>query len=222
MHLSKRLEACLRYTEGFVKLADIGTDHAMLPIVAVQRGNVMSALAIDNKFGPYIQARTNSIKYQVIDKVKVILGDGLTKIDKETDVVVIGGMGGELVVKILQNGPLLNVKRFVLQPNNNVPLVRRYLQDINYHIVDELVLEDQNKIYEIVIVEKGTATLTEMEIEFGPVNLQQKPFYFIKKITQELEHLKRILPNIVAPPERQKVEQRIQQLEEVAYERNGI
>jgi len=220
MHLSTRLEACLKYTEGFVKLADIGTDHAMLPIVAVERGNVMKALAIDNKFGPFIQARTNVNKYQVTEKVKVLLGDGLEKIDDETDVVVISGMGGELIVKILSSSDLRNVKRIIIQPNNNVPLVRAILEQIEYHIVDELVLEDTKKLYEIIVVEKGTITLSTTEMEFGPINLIEKPYYFIQKVQRELDHLRSIIDNIEQPEERKKVEDRIQLLQEVTYERN--
>lgn len=219
MQLSKRLEACLQYTEGFVKLADIGTDHALLPIVAVQRGNVLNALAIDNKFGPYIQARTNILKYQVADKVKVLLGDGLEKIDDEVDVVVISGMGGELIMKILSSYPHKNIKRFILQPNNNVPFIRKQLELIQFQLVDELVLEDQGKIYELLVIEPGQMSLTEQEIEFGPVNLRQRPYHFIKKIMRELAHLSSILPNIEQPEERDKIERRIDMLQEVANER---
>lgn len=222
MHLSKRLEACLKYTEGFVKLADIGTDHAMLPIVAVQRGNVVSALAIDNKFGPFLAARTNIIKYNVTDKVKVLLGDGLEKIDDETDVVVISGMGGELIVTILTSFSLRNVKRFILQSNNNVPLIRQLLSDIGFYIVDELVLEDQKKLYEVLVIEKGHQQLTPLEIEFGPINVIQKPYYFLKKITRELEHLTSIVGNIEQPEEKLRIENRIKVLQEVANERNEI
>jgi len=222
MHLSKRLEACLQYTAGFVKLADIGTDHAMLPIVAVERGNVACALAIDNKFGPFVQARTNVLKYQVSEKVKVLLAEGLEKIDDETDVVVISGMGGELIVKILSDSTLRSVKRFVLQPNNNVPLVRKYIETIGFQLIDELVLEDQQKMYEILVVEKGSQTLTDKEIEFGPINLIQKPYYFIKKVQRELDHLQSILNNIEQPEERLKVESRIQLLQEVSHERNEV
>lgn len=222
MHLSKRLEACLKYTEGFVKLADIGTDHAMLPIVAVQRGNVVSALAIDNKFGPFLAARTNIIKYNVTDKVKVLLGDGLEKIDDETDVVVISGMGGELIVTILTSFSLRNVKRFILQSNNNVPLIRQLLPEIGFYIVDELVLEDQKKLYEVLVIEKGHQQLTPLEIEFGPINVIQKPYYFLKKITREVEHLTSIVGNIEQPDEKLRIKNRINVLQEVANERNEI
>ena len=74
MKISKRLSTCLKYTEGFNKLADIGTDHALLPINAVTLGYVSSAQAIDNKQGPFVIAYSNVLKYELNDKVEVILG----------------------------------------------------------------------------------------------------------------------------------------------------
>ena len=96
MKISKRLSTCLKYTEGFNKLADIGTDHALLPINAVTLGYVSSAQAIDNKQGPFVIAYSNVLKYELNDKVEVILGDGIKKIDSDVDCVVISGMGGSL------------------------------------------------------------------------------------------------------------------------------
>ncbi|QMS85904.1 tRNA (adenine(22)-N(1))-methyltransferase [Candidatus Xianfuyuplasma coldseepsis] len=219
MQLSKRLETCLEYTNGFVKLADIGTDHAMLPIAAVLRGYVYRALAIDNKYGPFLQARTNVRKYRVSDKVSVLLGEGLSKIDDETDVVVISGMGGEMIVKILQNGEHKNIKRFILQPNTNIPVVREALAELSYHIVDELVFKDGNKYYEVIVIERGKASLTPVEVEFGPLNCIQKPYYFVEKWTKEKNALTAIVNQINDDEERQKVEKRITLIEEVLDER---
>ena len=123
MKLSKRLSLCAKYTEGFINLADIGTDHALLPITCIQSGYVNKAQAIDNKKGPFVIAYSNVKKNNLTDRIKVKLSDGISEIDDDTDVVVIAGMGGELISKILQKDDKKQVKRFILQPNNNVEII---------------------------------------------------------------------------------------------------
>lgn len=218
MQLSKRLEACLHYTAGYQKLADIGTDHALLPIEAVARGNVLTALAIDNKFGPFIQARTNIKKYSVDNRVKAFMAEGLSKIDDEVDVVVISGMGGELIVRILSENEHKNVKRFILQANRDVPLVRRYMTSNGYAIIDEIILEEQNKTYEIVVFESGTMKLSDKEILFGPIHLQSRPYYFMKHYEALLQHYQSIIEDVNDSGKRHSLEETIQTLKEVLYD----
>ncbi|MBN2604440.1 MAG: SAM-dependent methyltransferase, partial [Bacilli bacterium] len=145
----------MKYTEGFNKLADIGTDHAMLPIHAVLEGYVSNALAIDNKEGPFVIAYGSVLKHHLSDKISVVLSDGLEKIDQDVDVVVISGMGGVLISDILTAHPTRNVKRFVLQPNNEANIVRETITKIGFRIVDELVVHEGNKFYDIMVAEIG-------------------------------------------------------------------
>lgn len=219
MHLSNRLDMCLQYTKGFIKLADIGTDHAMLPIAAVTYGYVHNALAIDNKLGPYLQAQTNIKKHGLTHRITALLGDGLSNIDDDTDVVVISGMGGDLMANIMLENPLRNVKRLILQPNRNVSIVRDILHQIEFKIVDEVVLEDQGKLYEIIIAEQGNEKLSDYEIAFGPINLQNKPYYFIQKVGREYYRLLEIVSQIPNQEERNSILKKIQFLEEVLRER---
>ena len=215
MNLSKRLEVCVNFTDGFLNLADIGTDHAQLPIAAIQRGYVSKAQAIDNKYGPYVIAFSTVKKWDMEQKIKVVLGDGLEKIDDDTDVCVIAGMGGDLIRDILTAHPTKNIKRFVLQPNKDADKIRRMLTKINYKIVDELVLEEQNKIYNVMILEKGYQELTEDEIMYGPVNLKQKPFYFLKKMNQEIIRTEFILAQKTTDSDKQSLEHKLAKLKEL-------
>ncbi len=215
MLLSKRLEACVNFTDGFNNLADIGTDHAQLPIAAVKRGYVSKAQAIDNKHGPYVIAFANVKKWDMEAKVKVVLGDGIEKIEEDTDVCVVAGMGGELIRDIITSHPTKNIKRLILQPNNNSEKIRAVLNSINFKIKDELVLEDQNKIYEVIIADKGNESLSEDEIKFGPINLKQKPFYFLKKIQQEIIQTEYVLSKVSNEQEKQSLENRLSKLREL-------
>jgi len=214
MALSKRLLTCARYTDGFMKLADIGTDHAQLPIHCVQEGYVLRALAIDNKEGPYVIAFSSVKKSNLEDKITVILGDGINKIDDETDVVVISGMGGKLIGEILSKDETKNVKRFVLQPNNDSKEVRKNLAKIGFKVIDELVINEGNKFYDVIVAEKGEMDLTAFEEEFGPINLKLKPYYFVERINKEISKLEKIAVNLKGTANELSVKARIQYLRE--------
>jgi tRNA (adenine22-N1)-methyltransferase len=195
MRIRKRLEACIKYTDGFHNLADIGTDHANVPILAVKRGYVMKAQAIDNKHGPYVIAYSNVKKSGLTDKIEVKLSDGFSNIDNDTDVAVVSGMGGETIQQMLLESDLKNIKRLILQPNTKSDMVRSILPDIGFKIHDELVVKDGKRLYDIIVLEKGKSTLTDIEILYGPINLQLKPHYFIEKLKKELEYLEIVIKN---------------------------
>jgi len=213
--LSKRLSICLKYAEGFNKLADIGTDHALLPINAVTLGYVSTAQAIDNKQGPFVIAYSNVLKYELSDKIEVILGDGIKKIDDDVDCVVISGMGGSLVSDIILKDKIQNIKRFILQPNNDSQLVRKAIVKIGFHIVDELVFSDNHKTYDLIVADIGVTQYSELEIEFGPINLKEKPHFFIKRIDKEMAKLQNVLPNITTKSRKEEIKSRLNRLEEV-------
>ena len=215
MKLSRRLSLCAKYTDGFLNLADIGTDHALLPIVCVKNGYVMKAQAIDNKRGPFVIAFSNVKRYKQEERITVKLSDGISEIDDDTDVVVIAGMGGDLISQILEKDDKKNVKRFILQSNNNPEKIRAILRKINYKIVDELVFEDQKKMYDIIVIEQGESNLTKNEIDFGPLNLKNKSHYFMKRLNKEYEYLKLVVKNIENEVEKAEIQGRLNQIEEV-------
>jgi len=214
MSLSKRLLACAQYTDGFMKLADIGTDHAQLPIHAVEQGYVYTALAIDNKEGPFVIAYSNVKKANLSHNITVIKGDGIDKIDDEVDVLVISGMGGKLISSILQKDSLRNIKRVILQPNIDSSIVRSTMNKLGFKIIDELVLKDAKKYYDVIVFEKGTQTLSTFECDFGPINLALKPFYFVEKIEKEKRNLTNILNKMEEPSHKFAVNARLMLLEE--------
>ena len=215
MKISKRLSTCLKYTEGFNKLADIGTDHALLPINAVTLGYVSTAQAIDNKQGPFVIAYSNVLKYDLNDKVEVILGDGINKIDNDVDCVVISGMGGSLVSDIILKDDKKNIKRFILQPNNDSNLVRKAIVKIGFHIIDELVFSDNHKTYDLIVADIGTIIYNDLEIEFGPINLKEKPYFFIQRIEKEIAKLDKVLPHITTQSRKAEITHRLKLLKEV-------
>jgi len=215
MPLSKRLHTCLQYTRGFNKLADIGTDHAFLPIQAVKEGYVYKAQAIDNKEGPYKIAKANVEKLSMQEKIEVILSDGIKDIDDDVDVVTINGLGGRVIKEILLSSPLKNVKRLVLQPNNEASRIRGILKDLGFYILDELVFEEHGRIYDLLVLEVGQEDYTDLEIEYGPKNLVLKPHFFVKRIEKEIKKYENIIPLVTKEEQQKEIDEKIAELRSV-------
>jgi tRNA (adenine22-N1)-methyltransferase len=222
MILSDRLEICLRFTKGFKHLADIGTDHALLPIEAVKRGYVQDAIATDNKYGPYIQALNNVKKESLQTKVEVLLGEGLSVIANNTEVVVISGMGGETITQILKTGDLKNIKRLILQPNRNVELVRKTIVFLDYKIINEFVIEESPRFYDVLIVEKGNAQYTQLDLKYGPINLRYKSPSFLKRLKKDYLQLNAIVKNVEHPSKKEEILKTIAEMELIINERERI
>lgn len=162
MQLSVRLTAVAGFVTKGNRLADIGTDHGYVPIYLVEKGIIPEAIAMDINEGPLERAKEHINEYGFNDKIKVRLSDGLAKLkENEADTVLIAGMGGNLMVRILENGRdvLESVKELVLSPHSEINLVREYLCENNYEIIDESMVFDGGKYYTIIKAVKGTDVL---------------------------------------------------------------
>lgn len=164
-------------TAGY-RLADVGTDHGYIPIVLVQEGRIPSALAMDVNQGPLKRAEEHIKEYQLDSYIHIRLSDGVQNLQPgEADSVLIAGMGGALVIKILQEGKdvLKTVKELILQPQSEIANVRHYLEDTGYCIVEEdMVLED-GKYYPVIKAELGNMHYKrEIEYIYGKKLLDRK------------------------------------------------
>ena len=191
----------LRTVSEFIKpgtLADIGSDHAYLPIYAIQTNLISQAIAGEVIKGPYEAARNNVQEYELSNQIDVRLGDGLEVINhhEHLDNITICGMGGPLIAKILKEGQqkLQSKPRLILQSNIQTQSLRTLLQDINYQIIDERIMEEKGHIYEIVVAEYQSKSChyTEFELKFGPVLLENKNECFYNKWERELHALEKI------------------------------
>lgn len=154
--LNERLLTAVQFVREGSRLADIGTDHGYLPIFLILEGRIPFAIAADINRGPLDKADENINKYALDGKIKTVLCDGLRSIDKdEVDDVAIFGMGGELIVKILDESPWLKdaAKRLILQPMTHPEKLRKYLADNGYRIIGEAISFDRGKIYQTICAE---------------------------------------------------------------------
>ena len=150
--LPKRLETIIERMPDSGCLADIGCDHAYVAIEAVRRGRAARALACDVRKGPLQQAAEHILCAGLAGKIETRLSDGLEQVAPgEADTVVVAGMGGPLMERILQ-GRLGDFAHFVLSPQSEIPHFRRFLLTEGMQINEETMLIDEGKYYVILNV----------------------------------------------------------------------
>ncbi|WP_323704730.1 tRNA (adenine(22)-N(1))-methyltransferase [Mammaliicoccus sp. Dog046] len=219
IHLNKRLTKVSEYL-NHRKLADIGSDHAYLPIYAIQNQLINTAIAGEVVKGPFLAAQQNTKNYALSDQIEVKLGDGLEVVDETVDVITICGMGGPLIAQIIDEGKskLTHFPDLILQANIHALPIRENLQKLEYKIEDECIIKEKKHIYEIIVAKKGNMQLTDKEMKFGPILLKNKNELFAEKWNRELESLEKIskqLENHDDQTRYHEINLQIQQIKEV-------
>lgn len=171
MNLSKRLSAVASMvTKGNI-LADVGTDHGYVPIYLVSNGICPKAFALDINKGPLERAKEHIEEEGLEEKITLIQSDGMKGLaEKKAESVVVAGMGGELVCKILEESPVLdNLKELILSPHSEVSKVRACVMEHGFMITSEKMVEDYGKFYHIIKAEKTgeKETYSQWELTFG-------------------------------------------------------
>ena len=167
-YMTPRLLAVANFAKKGSKVADVGTDHAYIPIWLVTRGVSDFAVAMDINKGPLLRAKENITKFNLEDKITTKLSDGLEGLEKdEADTVIIAGMGGVLINRILDDAKALypSIKHFILQPMTAIEETRKFLSENGFLIENECLAKEDDKIYTVLSVIRG-----KMKIE-DEVNL---------------------------------------------------
>ncbi len=154
--LDSRLSLCASFVRQDSKLADIGTDHAYLPVWLCQNGVCKSAVAADINPEPLSRGQLTTRQAGLEDKVKTRLSDGLKSISAdEADDIVIAGMGGELIAKIILDCEYSRDKdkRFILQPMTKSELLIERLCQNGFEILSQDCCVASNKCYTVLLVQ---------------------------------------------------------------------
>ena len=188
--INKRLQLVAEYVENR-RLADIGSDHAYLPIYLAKNNKIDYAVAGEIVEGPHKVSIKNVSEEGLVGTIDCRKAAGLDAIE----VITICGMGGKLIADILEKGreKLANKPNLVLQPNVGENFVREKLQELGYEITAENIIEEDGHIYEIIVAKPGVMELTEDEINFGKYLMKEKNELFMKKQKQELSKIEYIL-----------------------------
>lgn len=156
MVLDERLRAAADLVPRGSRLADIGSDHAYLPIALCLEGKIEYALASDINEGPVASARSNIAKNGLNDKIICARADGLDGAQSfAPDCITILGMGGELIVSILERAEWVRDEKItlVLQPMTHAEILAEYLAENGFYVEDERMVsvgERDDRIYRLI------------------------------------------------------------------------
>ncbi|MGN0298721.1 MAG: tRNA (adenine(22)-N(1))-methyltransferase [Lachnospiraceae bacterium] len=185
--ISKRLQMVTSLvTEGNV-VADVGTDHGFVPLWLVLHKKVPRAIAMDVKPGPLQRAQEHIREYGLEAYIETRISDGLECLaPNEADSIIIAGMGGPLMIRILQDGQtvLETVKELILSPHTEVAEVRRYLQQAGWAVMEEHMVFDEGKYYVFLRAIHGRGDYnTEKDFVYGKRLMESKSPIFLDYIS---------------------------------------
>ncbi|WP_408954843.1 tRNA (adenine(22)-N(1))-methyltransferase [Natroniella sp. ANB-PHB2] len=209
MKLSARLAAIVEMIDLPTKVADIGTDHAYIPIYLAQNSDCSTIIASDAKEKPYQFAVQNVEQMGLARQVDVRLGSGLSVLnDGEVETVILAGMGSQTMRNIISADYELaqNLERLILQPMAGAASLRKWLVNNNFKIINESLVKDE-KIYQIIMVEPGKMQFKEQFLlELGPILSEKRGELWEEYIAELINKWKMISNQIIENnPEHEKL-----------------
>ena len=181
-------------------IIDIGTDHAYVPIVAVQKNKIKHAIATDIRIGPLDIAKKNIFALGLEKEITLRLSNGFENINKNEvydTTGIISGMGGITTCEIINclKSNFDGIKQLVLQPQSNIYQVRKKLHEINFKITNEKCFCDQNKLYNIINACRGVDNFySEVDYAVGKILLTKKDpelYNYLSNRVKKLFHIRK-------------------------------
>lgn len=201
MKLSLRLQKIADFVPDGGIVADVGTDHGHLPIYLVSLHKNTGAIAMDVRPGPLSRAEQAICQYRLQEQIEVRLADGLAALKPgEADTVVIAGMGGALIQKILGEGKHMwdSVGHWILSPQSEIQETRHWLENHGFSIVKEEMLLDGGKYYVIFDVVRGSMHYEqEYEYAYGKYLIDQKHPVLKAYLEQEMQKIQNLTERLM-------------------------
>ncbi len=151
-------------------VVDVGCDHALLSIYLVINKNCKVIASDINKL-PLKEAKKNIEKYNLEDKIKIVLSNGLECINDKFDTIVISGMGASTIINIIKKDidKVRNCNKIIIESNNDLYSIRKYFLDNYFKIVNEVMVYDKGKYYTIIVFENSNKLIKYnlSELYFG-------------------------------------------------------
>ena len=203
--IPKRMLAIANLVDNSKVLADVGCDHAYISINLLENGKAERIIASDLREGPLNIAKDNIKLEGFEERIETRLCAGLCGYETgEVDTILISGMGGRLVKEILSES--IDVVRradtLILEPQSDLRVVRAYLKDIGFEIIDEDMLNEGGKYYQIMKAVKSKERMevcedigTMAENEFGPILIKKKHPVLLEFLKKRKNHYERLLQN---------------------------
>jgi len=198
--LSERLNAIASMVTTSDVVADIGCDHAYIAIYLIENNVAGKVIACDVNKGPLVRALENAKQYNVGDRIELRLSDGLEKLAiNEADTIVIAGMGGPLMQKIISDGmdKISEDSDLVLQPQSDIGTFRRFLAESGFKTLDEKMIYEDGKFYPMMKVRRGQSDYTaDIDFEYGRILLASKNQILKEFLLHERENLTEIISGL--------------------------
>ena len=201
MQLSQRLSSVASMVTAGNCLADVGTDHGYVPIYLYERNIIPRAIAMDVNKGPLERAALHIAESGMKEAIETRLSDGLTALKPgEADSVVIAGMGGPLIIRILSAHPEIteSLKELILQPQSEISEVRIWLYEQGYEIIEEHMVFEDGKYYPMFKAVKNPEAekLTNLEYKYGKISVLGEPEVLRAYLVREIANKQNILQKL--------------------------
>lgn len=229
MELSKRLQAVADLVTAGYKMADIGTDHAYIPISLVSKERIPGAVAMDVNEGPLERAQIHVREYHMEDRIEMRLSDGFSALKPgEAQSAVIAGMGGALMIRILKEGAetVSSLDECILQPQSEIEKVRAFLLEEGFLFLEENMVKDDGKYYPMMKVKPGGRKPQERwskeQLRYGKLLLEGKNPVLREFLEREIR-LKREILSEIRGMDSERTQKRREELEkELEYAEKGM
>ena len=228
MILSPRLQAIANLIKPCRCVADIGTDHAYLPVWLCLNHRCDTAIAADINQGPLDRAKATAERFSLTHRISLRLGSGADPLAAgEADAIVIAGMGGLLIGELLKANPEVFDKadQILLQPMSSSPELREELYKEGYTICQELLVPEEDKLYHILSVEQTPEPEPRTRVDFilGKELCDEKPLHFAEYLNREKNRLTKKLTglkqgNITRGPVFEETETLLKEVEKLLLE----
>ncbi len=219
MQLSKRLQMVAAQVLSGGVLADIGCDHGFTSIYLVSRGQVRKAIAMDVREGPLGRAAEHVVESGLQEKIELRLSDGTDQLQPgEADTILISGMGGALMEKILRARPEVTkaAQELVMSPQSEVYRVRSCLHELGFRIAREDMVCDMGKYYVVLRAVPGEEHYSQaVEYTYGRDLIQQKHPVFLQYMQAERRRMAAILAQFPSDSDLERLEQLQQEAEAI-------
>ncbi len=194
MILSKRLETILTFIAPCDLLVDVGADHGLVSIAAVERNLAKHVIAIENKEGPYLRLKEAIDKRRKNDVIEAIFSDGLKSNDARIKTCLIAGMGTKNAISILKEAKnISSINALIIDSHTNLEELRRYVTSIGFKITNEKIVYEDRVFYEIIVFEKGHAHYSDLDYIYGPLEIKKRDPLFEKKLEKRVKEINAIL-----------------------------
>ena len=226
MELSKRLQAVADLVTAHYKLADIGTDHAYIPIYLTQQKKITEAVALDVNEGPLQRAEEHICENGLEAEIETRLSNGFQALQPgEVQSAVIAGMGGGLVIRILTEGAevVRKLEECILQPQSEIEKVRAFLLEKGYEFLEEDMVCEDGKYYPMMRAVKteqdetwnrlNDQTIAVCDI-YGPLLLRNGNPVLRRFLVRQHGQLTQILQTLEAQKESEQIIRRIAEVQE--------